>query len=406
MLGAWAYTAYVLGIWPYVLAYYAVYPLIAPFGDWPFGVRVVLRVLRGRFEGYHWSHNLVLLAVLLLRVFFLFPLETPLWYLDRLLFPGYRSQPVERPLFLLGQPRSGTTKLEEILSEDDEHLVALRLIEMRMPYLTVQYLLDFCAWLDRRVLCGVLELVFFKWLHWNHPYDHQGKRHDMRRLQYELHDEDDILFLFHQMHHFQLCGIMPDPDMLRHLLRFDELSAHRKRSMLRFHKECVQKVLYRRGKGKTYFVKWVAAWNGLLNEARVVYPDAQYIVIVRDPALTLPSWFKLQSLLSIDMSGEDIMARPHLVQVFKEENIKWFQREIEFCRTTTPGSLYVLHSEEFYNDIPNTMRKVRRWRAGAGKGGEATRSGRKRRPLLSGTPTGSWPRPAPHKGARAPDTRP
>jgi hypothetical protein len=356
---AWFYLLHWTGLLPYALVFYAVYPFFSPVGDWSFGTRVLLRVLRGRFEGYHWSHNLVALAVLLLRVLFMFPVEVCLWYLDRLLFPGYRQVRVERPLFLLGQPRSGTTKLEEILSEDGEHLVALRLIEMRLPYLTVQYALDGLVWLDRHVLQGLLTLVFVQWLHWNCPYDHKGPRHDMRRLQYELHDEDDILFLFHQMHHFQLCGILPDPAFVRHLLRFDTLAQHKRRRLLEFHRECVQKVLYRRGQGKTYFAKWVAAWNGMLNEARVVYPDGQFIVIVRDPALSLPSWFKLQGLLSIDMSGEDIMARPHLRQVFKEENIVWFHREIEFCRTTTPGSLYVLHSEEFYNDIPATMRKVR-----------------------------------------------
>jgi len=354
----WFYLIHQLGIMPYVLAYYALYPLVAPVGDWSFGIRIFFRLLRGPFDGYYWSHNLVCMGVLLSRVLFLFPIETLLWYLDRVLFPGYRKQPVEQPLLLLGQPRSGTTKLEEILSEDDEHLVSLRLIEMRFPYLTVQYLLDGLVWLDRHVLFGLLRRIFFDTLHLNHPYDHKGPRHEMRRLQYELHDEDDIIFLFHQMHHFQLCGILPDPDFVRHLLRFSALPQYKRRRVMQFHRECVQKVLYRRGQGKTYFAKWVACWNGMLNEARVVYPDAQYIVIVRDPALSLPSWFKLQSLLSIDMSGEDIMARPHLRQVFKEENIAWFKAEIEFCRTTPPRTLYLLSSEEFYNDIPGSMRKV------------------------------------------------
>ena len=358
MTAAWIYVLWRYQLLPYALAFYGIYPLFAPVGDWSFGVKVALRLLRGPFEGYYWSHNLVAMAVLLLRVLFLFPVETLLWYLDRLLFPGYLRQPVERPLFLLGQPRSGTTRLEEILSEDGEHFVALRLIEMRMPYLTVQYVFDAAVWLDKHVLRGALKWIVFDVLHWNCPYDHKGPRHDMRRLQYELHDEDDIIFLFHQMHHFQLCGILPDPDFVRHFLRFQDLAPYKRRRVMNFHRQCVQKVLYRRGQGKTYFAKWVAGWNGQLDEARVVYPDAQFIVIVRDPLLTVPSWFKLQSLLSIDMSGEDIMARPHLRKVFKEENIKWFHKEIEFCRTVPDHLCVLLHADEVYNDIPTTMRKV------------------------------------------------
>ena len=45
-------------------------------------------------------------AQILNRIFFLF---------DDLLFPGYRSQEVKQPVFIIGNPRSGTTFLHRLL---------------------------------------------------------------------------------------------------------------------------------------------------------------------------------------------------------------------------------------------------------------------------------------------------
>ncbi len=95
-----------------------------------------------------------------------------------------------------------------------------------------------------------------------------------------------------------------------------------------------------------------------LDEARVIYPDAQFIVIVRKPEETLPSWFKLLSYLSMDISGEDYMSRPRLRVQIKTENKVWFRNQIEFCRTIPPRSLRVILFDEFYRDIPGNVRKI------------------------------------------------
>ena len=371
LFGYLAYTATKRGWWPWVLAYYTVFALVSPFGDWGLIARMYWRLLRGPFAGYPWTFNLTSLALLTAKTTLIFPIETALWYIDELVFSGYRKQEVRQPLFLLGQPRSGTTRFEDILIEDKQSLMALTLFEMRYPYLTVQYAIDGLAWLDRTLLGGRLRHVAFDVLHLNKPFGGSGPRHQMRRLQFELGDEDDIIFLFHQMHHFQFCGALPDEEFVRLFYHFDKLPKRVQLRALDFHRRCIQKVLYRRGQGRTYFAKWVAGWNGQLDVARTLYPDAQYIVIVRDPAESLPSWFKLQGLLAKDLTGEDVMDRPHLHRVFKEENIVWFHNQIKFCRDVNSANITVLNSDQFYRDIQGDVRKVRcSWRRVGGPGGE------------------------------------
>jgi hypothetical protein len=359
LLGYVFYSVHQRGWLPLVAAGYCLLPFVSPFGDTTVMLRLVWRLLRGPFPGYHWSFNLTSLALLLTKTLLVYPIETALWHADNVLFPGYRAQPVTKPLFLLGQPRSGTTRFEEILSEDKESLMALTLFEMRYPYLTVQYAFDGLAWLDRTLLRGALRHVAFDVLHLNKPFGGKGARAQMRRLQYELSDEDDIVFLFHQLHHFQLIGAAPDDEFIRLFYHFDHLPEASQRRALSFHRQCVQKALYRRGHGRTYFAKWVAGWNGQLDAARSLYPDAQYIVIVRDPAESVPSWLKLQGLLAADLTGENMMDRPHLHHAFKEENIAWFHNEIRFCRSIASQNITILDSDQFYRDIQGDVRKVR-----------------------------------------------
>ncbi|MCW8830439.1 MAG: sulfotransferase, partial [Gammaproteobacteria bacterium] len=64
----------------------------------------------------------------LLRYALLCPVWTALWYLDELFFSAYKQQNV-KPVFIIGQPRSGTTFLHRTLANDTETFVAVRHIE-------------------------------------------------------------------------------------------------------------------------------------------------------------------------------------------------------------------------------------------------------------------------------------
>jgi len=76
----------------------------SPDGDTPIGIRRVLVMLAflplfALVQGIHWIGFL----------------------LDDVLFRGWRRVQVREPLFVLGVPRSGTTKLHEVLAKDDQY---------------------------------------------------------------------------------------------------------------------------------------------------------------------------------------------------------------------------------------------------------------------------------------------
>ena len=129
---------------PIILLFYITTWSTSPFADWKIWIKLVRRsLLGGRYGELPLRFNLVGLAPLLWFAFVQWPLETCLWYLDEILFVSYQQTKVTEPLFLLGQPRSGTTKFQDTLAADEEEFCSMLLWEMRFPYLSVQYAVDF-----------------------------------------------------------------------------------------------------------------------------------------------------------------------------------------------------------------------------------------------------------------------
>src|ERR1700722_1265000 len=60
--------------------------------------------------------------------------------LDHVFYPGHRKQPIDRPIFIIGNPRSGTTFLHRLLVGAGD-MAALELWEMLFPAITARKLL-------------------------------------------------------------------------------------------------------------------------------------------------------------------------------------------------------------------------------------------------------------------------
>ncbi|HEY4794368.1 MAG TPA: sulfotransferase, partial [Mycobacterium sp.] len=60
--------------------------------------------------------------------------------LDHVFYPSHRKQPIDRPIFIIGNPRSGTTFLHRLLLGAGD-MAALELWEMLFPAITARKLL-------------------------------------------------------------------------------------------------------------------------------------------------------------------------------------------------------------------------------------------------------------------------
>jgi len=73
------------------------------------------------------------LCVLLIIAVLYSVMEITSWigfFLDNILFPGFRWQAVRQPVFIIGVPRSGTTFLHRLLERDEDHFTSLKTWEI------------------------------------------------------------------------------------------------------------------------------------------------------------------------------------------------------------------------------------------------------------------------------------
>lgn len=177
--------------------------------------------------------------------------------LDRKQYPGIAEEKIERPIFVVGFPRSGTTLLHSLLAEDPD-VLALRSWHAFAPspppgagpvcsgrialaQRAVEQWLDFCPTL--------LQM---------HPYSDKGA--------YQLSEDEEIFaFDFRSASPIHLYKV-PTLDVAMVMLDSDQVEA------FRFHRELLQHLQWNTGKSR-----WICKGSSAqvhLDALFEVYPDA------------------------------------------------------------------------------------------------------------------------------------
>lgn len=202
--------------------------------------------------------------------------------LDEILFRGYRRVAVHEPLFVLGVPRSGTTHLHRVLAQDPQYTTFSTWECLFAPSVTERRLWMGLRWLDARVGRPLGRLL-------------DGLEHRIFRGMAQVHSmglrdpEEDYFALMPVLACFILVLPFPMDPYLWRMGTFDrDMPAAERNRLLAFYRGCLQRHLYCHGPGKRLLSK-NAAFAPLAGSLREAFPDARFLVCLREPAATLPS---------------------------------------------------------------------------------------------------------------------
>ncbi len=226
-----------------------------------------------------------LLLVLLLWVPLVAGFHALCFFLDGLLFPGLRHVRIERPVFVVGHARSGTTLVHRLMSLDAGRFSAFVLYELYFPSLLQKQAIRWLAELDRRVLGGFLEARVQAW---------EARRYRAMRGLHEMGlrmPEEDDLVLYYSCASGMWITKMPYMEDLD-FFYVDRWPERRRRRMLRFYAECVRRQLYLNGRDRIHLSK-NPVFAGRVEALIETFPDARFVVPVRNPYETIPSLLKL-----------------------------------------------------------------------------------------------------------------
>lgn len=202
--------------------------------------------------------------------------------LDEVFFPGYRDQVIEAPVFIIGNFRSGSTLLQRLLAKDEEHLTAMKTIEIYIAPSITQRIFWKAA--------GKVDAVLFRGFFSKLVARIEAKNLNnipMHRVALQEVDEDEGILLHNWTSTF-LIFPFPFMELLSPYLHFDgEMTEKEKRRAMIFYKKMVQKHIYYHG-GKRYIAK-NPAFSSKVLALRDYFPDAKFIYLVRNPVDMLAS---------------------------------------------------------------------------------------------------------------------
>jgi hypothetical protein len=204
------------------------------------------------------------------------------FWLDDILFPAYKDQPIEKPLFILGNLRSGSTFLHRLLSRDSETFTSLTTWDIYLtPSVTQKKITQFVSRLDKKYLGGFLHRALYAF---DRATLGKIKIHPISFFQPE---EDENIHL-HIWDGYFVTFLFPFMDEFPNYQHFDEaLSPAHKRRIMTFYKSMLQRHMY--ATGKKYFVAKNPAFSAKIETLMEFFPEARIIYLVRNPLDMLPS---------------------------------------------------------------------------------------------------------------------
>jgi hypothetical protein len=201
---------------------------------------------------------------------------------DDILYRGYRRVVIREPLFVLGVPRSGTTYLHRLIAHDSALTTFSTWECLFAPSVTQRRFWLGLGRIDARIgrpLGRILD-----WIE-RHAFKGLDAVHAMR-----LSDpEEDYFALMPVLACFILIIPFPHSDLLWCMGLFDrDMPEARRARLMDFYHRCLQRHLYVHGTEKRLLSK-NAAFAPLAGSLAARFPDARFIVCLREPHATLPS---------------------------------------------------------------------------------------------------------------------
>lgn len=301
-----------------------------------------------------WTGRRLLVAGAFFLVFPLFELVIwiGLWW-DEILFPGYRRRRVEAPVFIAGNPRSGTTFLHRLLSKD-RRFTTMKMWEILFaPSVFARKVLGFLGRLDRllgRPLTRSRKRVEDVW----------HEQNVMHKVSLTEPEEDDYLLL----HAWSALTTGLSAGVISEALPYTYFDSRvpkpRRDRIMEFYRGCLKRHLHahRREPGRVYLAKNPA----LCPKLATVYehfPDARVIYLVRSPLEMLPSYVSMMefSWRAVGMPVEGKHRRALHDYLFEMAG-HWYRHALEVLDRVPEDQAVVVRYDDLVADPDRTVREI------------------------------------------------
>lgn len=265
--------------------------------------------------------------------------------LDKVFFPAWRRKTVDRPVFIIGHPRSGTTMLHRSLTSNGDFVV-FKFWHLLFPSLTMRKLLNpLISYLIRN---GKDVLMPKK-------VGHLAALGEV--------DEEELLFVFQALTQFYppLSGLSFAEEDFNEMVFCDALPAKLRRQSMAWFDGCIRRQILFTGRERI-----VTKMNYSAMRVRTLletYPDARIVYLIRSPFDTIASHLSLHQNVCYHQWGKDRIPPDVLnryIQRRYEHNVSLYRYvEDVLASGDLPASKVItVRYEDMMNDLEGEVGRV------------------------------------------------
>jgi hypothetical protein len=290
----------------------------------------------------------------LMGFYALFPLlELANWFgllLDDMFFARHRQETIRQPVFIVGNPRSGTTFLHRLLARDRRNFVTMQFWEILLaPSVVQRKMVRALAALDRRMGSRLHNLLAT----WEKLWQEENSMH---KVAFWAPEEDQYLFV----HVWSTLAIHTFSSLLEGAdpyICFDtEMARTQKQRMMAFYGRCIQRHLYAHGDGRSQTAHYLSKNPSASPKIDTLYeffPDAKFIYLVRNPLDVIPSYISLVNYTwrLFGASPDGHKSRDYVLDIVRH----WYRYPLERLARAPKNSYAVVKYDDLIGDPYQTI---------------------------------------------------
>jgi len=284
-----------------------------------------------------------------------FYLVYPIWELivwsglifDRLFYPKFNKVEINAPIFILGNPRSGTTFLHRLLAKDKQNFITMKTWEIfAAPSIMSRKIIRKLAKFDRQIgRPGRKQLEEFEYqLH---------KENTTHKTGFWQSEEDDWLFL-HIWSSIKAWTLSGELKQAKTYVYFNKLIPDaEKDKILKFYKKCLQRHLYfHQTKGKHYLAK-NPNFTPMIDNLKSRFPDCKIIYLVRNPLQVIPSYISMLKKQAEVL--DDPISKKNIRNFVVDMARYWYTYPLQMLDQMPKSDYQIIKLEDLSNNVKETI---------------------------------------------------
>lgn len=205
--------------------------------------------------------------------------------LDHVLFPRFRREDVDSPIFVIANPRSGTTFMHRLMCLDEERFTYFKLWQTLLPSVTLYRVVSAVTAVDRVIGAPLGRLLRFLESRAFAGWD------GVHAVGLNRAEEEEFIFIMKLLTPSMLI-FFPFSEELGFVNFIDDLPDAKRKRLMAFYKESLRRHVYAVGGGRAILSKNVF-FGGRMKAIEETFPNARYVHLVRHPYSALPSMMSM-----------------------------------------------------------------------------------------------------------------